>query len=129
MLAMTTADSSQNQYQELAKYEDKFKQTNEDVEILDKIQNSNLIWTNFLTELSLIMPEGIFLSDLSSKNYQVFLAGKARSRENLLNFKANLEQSTCFSNINIPLSNLVVKQDVDFQMDIEVKKECLNRNR
>lgn len=127
LLSSGANDSSRDQYQQLAKYEERFKSINTTVDVLSKIQSNHLYWTNALTSLSLTMPDGVYLSNLASKNYQLFLVGKARSRDDLLNLKTNLEQSSCFQNINVPLSNLVVKNDIDFQMDVEVKKECLNK--
>lgn len=122
-----TAGKSLDKYQELSTYENKFKEINESVTVLNKLYANHLHWTNVLVELGNVTPDGIYLEDLSTKNYQIFLLGKARTRENLLAFKANLEQSSCFKDINIPLSNLVVKDDIDFQMDLTVNNDCLKK--
>lgn len=118
---------SQDKYQELNVYEEKFKEMNESVAVLSKLQTNHLHWINVIDELGNSTPDGVYLNNLSTKNYQIFLLGKARSRENLLNFKAKLEESSCFESINIPLSNLVVKDDIDFQMDLMVNNDCLKK--
>lgn len=121
------AGRGQDKYQELNKYEERFKQVNERVDLLSKIQNGHFHWLNVLERLAEITPDGVYLNSISSKNYQVFLLGKAKTREDLLKFKDNLEGADCFQNINVPLSNLVVKEDIDFQMDLQVNKECLRK--
>jgi hypothetical protein len=49
----------------------------------------------------------------------------ANNRDNLIQFKDNLEKESCFSEINLPLSNLVEKENVEFQIDFNIKKDCL----
>lgn len=127
LTAAAMAGKSQDKYQELNKYEDKFKEINGSVDLISKLQSNHLKWFGIMGELSVMTPDGIYLSELSTKNYQIFLLGKARSRDDLLNFKGKLESSSCFQNINVPLSNLVVKEDVDFQMDLMVNKDCLKK--
>ena len=124
-LAASSINKAQEKYRELSSYEEKFIKVNESVDALTKIQGSQLHWINVLRELSLVTPDGIALSDLSTKNYQIFLLGKADSRDDLLEFKSKLDVSACFQSVNVPLSNLVVKEDVDFQLDFTVAQDCL----
>lgn len=116
---------SQNQYQQLGIYQEKFKQTNDLSQVLNKIQSGHLHWTNLFQNLSEITPDSIQLSNISTKNYMVFMVGKAKTRDDLLSFKNKLEESSCFQNINVPLSNLVVKENVDFQIDLAITTDCL----
>lgn len=118
---------SQDKFQELSSYEEKFKQVNSASAKLLKIQIGHLHWAGALDELSAVMPDGVSINDISTKDYKVSLAGKAKSRDILLNFKSNLEADSCFADINVPLSNLVVKDDIDFQMDFSIKQECLKK--
>lgn len=116
---------SQEKYQELDTYKEEFKKINETGQILGKIQSGHLRWKNVFVELSNITPEGIYTTNLSTKDYSLFLSGKAKTRENLLDFKNKLETSSCFQKINVPLSNLVVKNDIDFQIDLAINEDCL----
>jgi len=118
---------SQNKYQQFGTYEEKFKQVNVLVQTMGKIQSGHLHWQKFFQRLSETVPDGIYISDLSTKNYTAFLIGKASARDDLLNFKNRLERMPCFQNINVPLSNLVVKEDVDFQIDISIAEDCLKK--
>lgn len=122
-----SAQQSQEKYQQLKKYEDKFKQVNILSETVEKIAAKHLYWQEFLKKLSGATPEGIYISDLSTKDFTVFLVGKAKTRENLLELKNRLESTSCFSNVNVPLSNLVVKENVDFQVDITINEDCLKK--
>jgi Tfp pilus assembly protein PilN len=126
-IAIYSAQQSQNKYQQLGTYEEKFKQVNLFVQTLKKIQAGHLHWQELFQQLSDTIPGGIYISDLSTKNYNVFLVGKAQSRDDLLDLKSKLEANPCFQNVNVPLSNLVVKNDVDFQIDLSIKEDCLKK--
>lgn len=119
------ASMSQDKVQLLRTYEDKFAKTNDAVADLAKIQNQHLHWESLFEELNRVVPAGITITDISTKNYQVFFLGKAKVRDNLLEFKNNLINDQCFQSVNVPLSDLVTKEDIDFQMDLLVSKDCL----
>ena len=116
---------NQEKYQELDKYEQAFKDINSASSFLLQLQGGHLRWSNVLSHLGKTVPDGIVVDSLFSKNYSVFLAGKAKTRDELLRFKGNLEKEPCFENINVPLSNLVVKDNLDFQIDFSVSQTCL----
>lgn len=124
-IAAQSAAQSQDAYLELNKYEEKFKEVNEQTSALLKITVSQLHWDNVFKAMDSTTPDGIMITNFSTKDYAVFLVGKAKSRDILLNFKEKLESNDCFSAVNVPLSNLVVKDDVDFQLDFVVNEDCL----
>lgn len=118
---------SQDKYQEFSSYEEKFKQVNDNSAKLLNIQAKHMYWTEVFNKLSEALPNEISITDFSTSDYKIFLVGKAKSRDILLNFKGILEADPCFTNINVPLSNLVVKDDIDFQMDLEISSDCLKK--
>ena len=120
-------NKAQDKYQELSKDEVEFGKMNDTVVALSKIQDSQIHWTNVFRTLSAVQPDGITITDFSTKNYQVFLVGKAASRDDLLSFKSQLDASSCFQNVNVPLSDLVVREDVTFQMDFMINQYCLKK--
>ncbi|NTW26957.1 MAG: PilN domain-containing protein [Candidatus Moranbacteria bacterium] len=126
-VAAKSQAESQDKYQELSSYEKKFKEVNDNSAKLLKIQSLHLYWANIFNKVGTILPDGISITNFSTKDFQIFLVGKARNRDTLLNFKAALESETCFANINVPLSNLVVKENIDFQMDLTINKDCLKK--
>jgi len=117
-------EQSQEEYKELQKYEDKFSDVNFRTSSISKFQDGHLYWSNVFYQLSELTPEGIYVSGIVTKDYTVSLAGKARTRDNLLTFQEKIGSSNCFENLNTPLSNLVSREDVDFQIDFEVKTNC-----
>jgi Tfp pilus assembly protein PilN len=126
-IAAQSAEQSQDKYQKLNAYEQKFKQVNTATASLLKIQAGHLYWGNVFKRMDADVPDGITVANFSTKDYSVFLVGKAKSRDILLNLKSNLESDACFANVDVPLSNLVVKDDIDFQIDFLVNKECLKK--
>jgi Tfp pilus assembly protein PilN len=122
------AEQNQDSYKKLKEYEDNFSKLNSKVSGLLKIQNAHLRWTKVLESLNLSVSENVYISQIINKDYQISLMGKAKTRDDFLKFKNNLENSECFSDINAPLSDLVAKKDVDFQIDFDIKQDCLKTN-
>jgi Tfp pilus assembly protein PilN len=51
---------------------------------------------------------------------QVTLRGLAESRDDLIRFSANLEDSRLFSDVQLPVSNLAQSTDVSFELNVYV---------
>lgn len=118
-------EQSLSGYQEIRVYEDKFRVANSKIASVSKVQDSHLEWVGVLTKLSQLFPGGVSVNGIATKEYRLFLLGKAQKREDLLKFQEAINASDCFANINAPLSNLVSKENIDFQIDVDIKKECL----
>lgn len=118
-------ERTQDGYRKLEKYEENFKNMNEASSFLIRIQSGHLHWSNMLKNLNRSVPSGIALDSLATKEYDVYLVGKAKTRDNLLEFKNGLEHNDCFENVNVPLSDFAVKENVEFQIDFTVKQNCL----
>lgn len=114
-----------NKYGEIEKYDTEIKEMNSQLFAIEKIQQSQLRWSDFFQKLNLSVPSEIEMEKLATKNYTILLVGKAKTRDALISFKENLEKEECFAGINLPLSNLVSKENIDFQMDFEIKQDCL----
>lgn len=52
----------------------------------------------------------------------LFIGGVATTRENLVSFVSRLEQSDLFSEVNLPISNLAKDRNIDFSIEIKIKK-------
>jgi len=120
-----SGQESQGEYKQLRFYEKEFKQINDLTIFLSRAQTGHMYWSRLIGKISDVTGDGIYLTGFSTKDYQVFLLGKAKSREDLIAFKDAVGNSGCADNINVPLSNLVTPSDVDFQMDFTVKQECI----
>lgn len=120
-------EQSRAGYQELKGYEGEFRDVNSKISEISNIQKGHLYWSHVFRELSNLTPAGISISRLITKDYQISLAGEAKTREDLLAFEDKIKASNCFSNIEMPLSNLVSKENVDFQIDFNVQQNCLKQ--
>jgi len=117
--------SSQDNYKDLKLYEDQTKNINKKSLIIRNFKENHFKWSDVIIEVGESFSDKITLSDFSTKDYQIFLVGKADERDALIELRDKISMSDCFENVNVPLSNLVVKDNIDFQMDFYVKKECL----
>jgi len=102
--------------QHLTEIENRTKELNKSLTIINLKQKEIILWTPIIEELSKITPVGVYLTNFS---YQISLdkislRGSADTRENFLSFQDKLGESTCFSEIEAPLSNLIKQNDVDF---------------
>lgn len=122
---LTSADNNE-QYKEIEKYDIESKDMNKIISQIDKIQRGQLNWYSFFEKMNNQFSDAIEMKKIETSDYLVLLTGKAKNRDSLIAFKENLEKENCFSEINLPLSSLVAKEDTEFQIDFKIKKECLH---
>ena len=122
---LNSAMQSNEQYKAIEKYDSDVRDMNSLLAVASKIQGGQLYWSKFFVKINEEVISGITIENMANKNYTVSLSGKADTRENLLVFKDRMEKEDCFEKIDLPLSDLVSKENLNFQMDIQVKKECL----
>lgn len=113
------------QYEKIKKYDERFTQTNNEIKDIRNIKRDQFYWSKFLAKISGIIFPGIEIGSFSNSDYVISLIGSADTRENLILFKEKLEKDDCFSEVNLPLSDLIGKNDVEFQIDFNIKSECL----
>jgi Tfp pilus assembly protein PilN len=120
-------ESKQNKgkYEKIVSLDNNFKTVNTLVALDGSIQNDQLYWSKLFDKISTIMPEGIRAIKMATKNHTVLIAGVADTRDILVVMREKLSQEPCFSNVNLPLSNLVSKDNVAFQIEFEIKDECI----
>lgn len=121
-------DSAYAEQQKLDSYQKKFKETNELVIEVGKIERSHFSFTQIFLLLDSVTPEHVAIERLTTEDYKVMLAGQAATRDDLLALESRLKESACVKTVNIPLSNLFSQNNVDFQIDFEIQKECLQKN-
>jgi hypothetical protein len=127
VLVIEERGDKSGQIDRMKEYDEEFSAINKQVEDINKIKNDQLYWSSVLLRINESVSSDIEISSLATKNYSVFLAGKADNRESLIDFKDKLEREGCFSNINLPLSNLVSRENIVFQLDFSIKEECLKK--
>jgi len=119
------AAKNNDEYKKIEQYDNEIQDVNSLVADVGKIQSGQLYWSKFLTAFSGKVVAGVEIDNLTTNNYLITVAGKADTRDNLLAFKNNLDRDSCFTAVDLPLSNLVSQNDINFQMTFQFKKDCL----
>lgn len=110
---------------ELRAYEEKFREANRIAEQANRFDRGHLHWTELFVHLDGLVPENVAFTSLSTKDYRVFIAGRALSRGDFLELEKRLKSEECFTDFRNPVSNLFSEKDVDFQIDFSVKEACI----
>ncbi len=117
--------ATQTEAKELSAYEEKFREVNRIAEQANRFDREHLLWTEFFVRFDRLVPKNIAFTNLSTKDYQVFIAGRALSRDDFLELEKRLRSEECFTDFKVPVSNLFSEKDVDFQIDFSVKETCI----
>ena len=117
-----------DQFGKIKDYDNRIEQANENTKQIAMIDRDQLYWSRVFIKLSQITPSGIAVKSFTTVDYSITISGTADTRDSLLDFKNKLEKETCFTEVNLPLSNLVDKDNVDFQIALKVKEDCLKKS-
>lgn len=124
-----TLSSSQGEVARLNVYEKKFDETNKKVSVIGNIDRSHLYFSKVFLLIDPLLPEGITITRLMTKEYTVSLSGRAQTREQLLRLDENLKNAgTCIENVVVPLQNLFSQENIDFQVDFTIQSACLRKD-
>lgn len=110
---------------QVAEYQETVSGMNRRIGQVEKMRAEHISWSRLLDRLEKLVPEKLFLNHVGTDNYAVSLSGQAETRDILLDFRDRLTRDDCMTDVQMPLSNLFVQQQVDFQMTFIFKKECL----
>ncbi|OGI21439.1 MAG: hypothetical protein A3J06_04735 [Candidatus Moranbacteria bacterium RIFCSPLOWO2_02_FULL_48_19] len=121
-------DAAYTEQRTLDAYQKKFKDTNVAVAMVGRIEREHLSFAGVFLLLDTLLPEGIAVDRLTTKNYTVMLSGRAAARDDILALEASLKEAACVKNVNVPISNFFSQKNIDFQIDFEMQKECLQNN-
>ncbi len=117
--------ATQTDAKELESYEERFREVNRIAGQSNQFDREHLRWTELFLRLDQLVPKNIALTSLSTKDYRVFLSGRALTRDDFLELQSRIGNESCFSDPKAPVSNLFSEKDVDFQIDFSVKEECI----
>jgi len=112
-------------FNEFKEKDEKIKEMNSLIGEIKKVQEGQINWTKFFSKLEELLPDGISLEKISTKDTSIFLAGNSNTSDNLMAFKDKISQDSCFSNVELPLSYVVARENVDFQITFNFEKNCL----
>lgn len=125
---LASIEQNNTEAKKLLQYQETFKQANAKSEDVNTYLREHHQWGNLLELLEKLTPEGVGLVELVTKDYTVSLIGEAKTREQFLAFEAALKAAECTSDVKVPLSNLFTQTELDFQIDFNMKRECLVGN-
>lgn len=118
---------------EVESYEKIFRETNTRVSEISLLLKNHISWEKFFRSLEAATPQGVLFTKILTKNDLSFSAsGTAPNRDALLLLEKNMNESDCFRAEDdrpmVPLSNKLVKENIDFQLDAVIEKNCLVSN-
>ncbi len=125
--ALNVEIETADQFEKIKGYDNQFKQANEKIKQIASIDQTQLHWSNVFEKISGLIPDGIEIKSLTTNNYSINITGLSDTRDNLIEFKSKLVNDRCFSNIDLPLSNLVEKNDVEFGITLNINGDCLKK--
>ncbi|OGG38215.1 hypothetical protein A3D55_01495 [Candidatus Jorgensenbacteria bacterium RIFCSPHIGHO2_02_FULL_45_20] len=96
------------------------KDVNRQLTEVNKIQSEYIPWTKFFAELSDITPEGIVIFNVNINGKDVTLSGFAQNRDQLLKLQQALSGSPLFLESDVPLENLLTRENINFNIKSSV---------
>ncbi len=103
-------------------YSNRVSDINKQVDSIESIQNDFVVWSRLLEHLRLMQPEELSIEkiSISKKDGKLTVGGQAKTRDSLLEFKENLDESGFFDGFNLPIKDLLQKNNVSFSMDLKI---------
>lgn len=123
--SLAAFEQSNEAAKKLVSYQEGFKRINAETESVGRYQQSHLRWSALLGLLQRLTPEGVVIIELLTRDYTVSISGQAGTREQFLQFEAALKGDECVSDVRVPISNLFSQKEIDFQIDFNLKRDCL----
>jgi Tfp pilus assembly protein PilN len=103
----------------------KIKETNQKINSVNNTQEKFVAWSVILEKIANLVPQNTTASVMiiSRSNEEMTLKGTAKTRNDLLLLKSNLESSDVFSSVKIPFSNLLTRKNIDFEFELRLNKK------
>lgn len=98
---------------------------NSKIEIIGKIQKDFKKWSEFFVMFTNLTPNNIAYDSVKIKydDASIEIRGVAKNRDDLTKLKDNLTNSEVFENINLPLKNLLAKENNDFIITAKINMD------
>ncbi|PIR92616.1 hypothetical protein COU01_00770 [Candidatus Falkowbacteria bacterium CG10_big_fil_rev_8_21_14_0_10_44_15] len=115
-LRNSLAKASETYYKSNHTFNLRINQTNELLKFIKEIKMNNRALSPLLTDIAARTPANVKLSalEIDALNQKVALRGLSPTRAELLIFKDNLNKSTWFEPVDLPVQNLALKANIDF---------------
>ena len=100
-------------------YSAQVRQLNSAITNIESIQSEYTNWSYLLEFIHQLSGQNININNINinKKNAEITLSGIAATRDGLLELKEKLEESNYFTEINLPIKNLLEKENINFNID------------
>lgn len=117
-----TANNANLTTKDAANYVLQAKDINIQIDQIEEIQNEIVNWSDFIIKLINYTNNGIQIKSisLSKKNESLIITGFSDTRDNLLLFKQTLTDADFLENINLPIENLLEKDNINFNITAKI---------
>ena len=116
---------NKKRYERIDELNKNFKDVNALVSFNEIIQGDQLYWYRIFQKINKALPKEVGVVKLANNNYKFILAGTSETRDALVLMKDNFTKENCFADVNLPLSSFASKENIDFQIEFNIKEECL----
>lgn len=115
---------------EIKNFQEKIKETNSTLTKINSFYQQQIYFSEILERISKTLPQETYLTNFSTAFYtkekeetgiKFSLSGFAPTRENLIEFKENLEKEEGFKEIYFPPTNWVKPTDIDFSLSFKIE--------
>ncbi len=111
---------------QVADTEKKIKEENREIEAILALSQKSAHWSVILEDIAKNVPAGINISRVDLKeDGNISVVGHAGFREQLLEFKANLENSEYITAVILPFSDLTSRTNITFNLSFVLKEGAL----
>ncbi|MFA6184166.1 MAG: PilN domain-containing protein [Parcubacteria group bacterium] len=121
-----SSNGAKGDYVEIKKYENGLKDVRAKTYSISKIQKFSVAWAPVLDKLAQVLPSEITLTSIDGSGYNLLLKGVAQNRDILIKMKEDMQKNECFKNVVIPLNDIVLRENIEFELKLDINKECLN---
>lgn len=92
------------------------KQFNQKLINIQTIQADYTAWSEFLISVNELLPNDVVLYNitLDKQTKEIQISGRAKTRQALLDYQQKLNASAYLEKVEIPLSTLLEKENIDF---------------
>jgi len=114
-------------------FSQKINNFNQKINNIEQIQSEFTPWADLLIKITDLTPQNIVLNSLYIEKVtrEIQINGRAKTRQVLLDYQKNLKQAECmvlecleckcFEETEIPLSSLLEKENIDFEIITKLK--------
>lgn len=106
-------------------YTQKAKNINARIEAINQIQKEYAAWSEFIKIIAANTPEKITLNyfKINKNDSTINLKGRAATRDELVAFKNNLEKLDFLSTVDLPIKNMLEKENIIFEINTKFNLE------